>query len=160
MKNKKLVLVLGAAALIVVLFGIGYYFLSSQKTAQNSSATPPEILEQVIPTILPSDLGLKLILRSDKKALKFEITNIDGIESLDYQISYLKEINGEEVPEGLIGEVKVKPSDKKIAIDYREFGTCSSGVCRYDKVVSPVKVTLKIVKTDGKVLQAEDSIEL
>lgn len=161
MKNKKLVIILGAAVLIVVLFGIGYYFLSSQNSAsQNTSAVPPEIQEQVIPTILPSDLGLKLMLRSDKKALKFEITNIDGIESLDYQIAYLKEINGEEVPEGLIGEIKVKPFDKKIAIDYREFGTCSSGVCRYDKVVSPIKVTLKIVKTDGKVLQAEDSIEL
>lgn len=160
MKNKTLVIFLGVAALVIILFGAGYYVLSSQKTAQNSSAVPPEIQEQVIPTILPSDLGLKLMLRSDKKALKFEITNIDGIESLDYQISYLKEINGEEVPEGLIGEIKVKPFDKKIAIDYREFGTCSSGVCRYDKVVSPVKVTLKIVKTDGKVLQAEDSIEL
>ncbi|MBI2622684.1 MAG: hypothetical protein HYW64_01140, partial [Candidatus Levybacteria bacterium] len=119
-----------------------------------------EISEQVIPTVLPADLGLALMLRSDKKALKFEITNIDGIESVDYQISYTKEINGEEVPEGLIGEIKVKPGDKKIAIDYREFGTCSSGVCRYDKVVSAIKLTLKIVKTDGKVLQAEDSIEL
>lgn len=160
MKDRRIAIILGAIVLIILL-SAGYYFLSSQKSAsQNTSAVPPEIQEQVIPTILPSDLGLKLMLRGDKKALKFEITNIDGIESLDYQISYLKEINGEEVPEGLIGEVRVKPGDKKIAIDYREFGTCSSGVCRYDKVVSPVKVTLKIVKTDGKVLQAEDSIEL
>lgn len=158
--NKKLMLAIGGLVLLIIL-GVSYYLLSSQKSAsQNTSAVPPEIQEQVIPTISPSDLGLKLMLRSDKKALKFEIANIDDIESLDYQISYLKEINGEEVPEGLIGEIKVKPFDKKIAIDYREFGTCSSGVCRYDKVVSPVKVTLKIVKTDGKVLQAEDSIEL
>lgn len=159
-KNKKILFGIAALALLI-LFGAGYYFFFSQKSASKDvSEMPPEIQEQVIPTILPSDLGLKLMLRSDKKALKFEITNIDGIESLDYQISYLKEINGEEVPEGLIGEVKVKPFDKKIVIDYREFGTCSSGVCRYDKVVSPVKITLKIVKTDGKVLQAEDSIEL
>lgn len=160
MKEKRIAIILGAIVLIILL-SAGYYFLFFQKSASKDvSEIPLEIQEQVIPTILPSDLGLKLMLRSDKKALKFEITNIDGIESLDYQISYLKEINGEEVPEGLIGEVKVKPRDEKIAIDYREFGTCSSGVCRYDKVVSPVKVTLKIVKTDGKVLQAEDSIEL
>lgn len=159
-KNKKILFGIGALVLLIVL-GAGYYFFFFQKsTSKDVSEIPPEIQEQVIPTILPSDLGLKLMLRSDKKALKFEITNIDGIESLDYQISYLKEINGEEVPEGLIGEVKVKPGDEKIEIGYREFGTCSSGVCRYDKVVSPVKVTLKIVKTDGKVLQAEDSIEL
>lgn len=159
-KNKKILF--GIAALVLLIaFGAGYYFLFFQKSASKDvSEIPPEIQEQVIPTILPSDLGLKLMLRSDKKALKFEITNIDGIESLDYQISYLKEINGEEVPEGLIGEIKVKPFDKKIAIDYREFGTCSSGVCRYDKVVSPVKLTLKITKKDGKVLQSEDSIEL
>ena len=160
MQNKKIVIGGIIIALLVILVA-GYYFLFSQKSASKDvSEIPSEISEQVIPTILPSDLGLKLLLRSDKKALKFEITNIDDIESLDYQISYLKEINGEEVPEGLIGEIKVKPFDKKIAIDYREFGTCSSGVCRYDKVISPIKLTLKIVKTDGKVLQAEDSIEL
>lgn len=159
--QKKKILIAGIIISLLVIFGAGYYFFFFQKSAsKDGSEIPPEIQEQVIPTILPSDLGLKLMLRGDKKALKFEITNIDGIESLDYQIFYLKEINGEEVPEGLIGEIKVKPFDKKIAIDYREFGTCSSGVCRYDKVVSPVKVTLKIVKTDGKVLQAEDSIEL
>lgn len=160
MKNNKGIFIGGIILFTIFIIGVSYYFLSSQKSAQNTPAVPAEISEQVIPTVLPADLGLALMLRSDKKALKFEITNIDGIESVDYQISYTKEINGEEVPEGLIGEIKVKPLDKKIAIDYREFGTCSSGVCRYDKVVSAIKLTLKIVKTDGKVLQAEDSIEL
>lgn len=159
MGDKKVLLGLGALVILLLIGGI-YYALSSQKSSSRQASITPEVQNEEIPEISPEELGLTLTLRSDKKAIKFEIANASDIESVEYQISYMKMLNDEEIPEGLIGEVKKKSQDKKIAIDYREFGTCSSGVCRYDKVISPVTVTLKIVKQDGKVYQAEDKINL
>lgn len=153
-KNKAVVI-----AIVIILLVLGGYFaflgnrISKQPVSQ-------EIKEEVVPTVNPSDLGLQLFVRSDKKAVRFEMDNAKDIALVEYQISYTKEVNNEQVPEGLIGEVRPKQADKKIAIDYRELGTCSAKVCRYDTVVSPVRLTLKISKTNGKVYQSESAIKL
>lgn len=158
--NKKVLIIVGVVILLL-LGGGGYYVLSSGKASQEKPEQKPIIQDEVIESIISSDLGFKLMLRPDNKAIKFEITNIKDIETVDYEISYTKEVNGEKVPEGLIGTAK-KVGDI-ITLkdpDYREFGTCSSGHCRYDKVVSPVKVILKILKTNGKTYKSEESIEI
>lgn len=147
---------IGIALVFVLLGGGGYYVATKSST---SSITPtPEAPEEVVPTISPDDLGLTFTLRRDKKAARFEIENASDIEAVEYQITYTKEIDGEEVPEGLYGEAK--PENGKISIDDRIFGTCSSGVCRYDKVVSDIKLILKITKTNGKVYSSETSVSL
>lgn len=158
MKDKKIITSL--TVLLICLLGGGYYFLSSNSKPNAKPVSIQQQEEEVIPTIVPSGLGLKMFLRSDKKAMKFEIENGKDISLIEYQISYTKEINGEEVPEGLIGEAKPEEGSSKISIDYREFGTCSRSVCRYDDVVSAVKLILKITKTDGKVFSTEDSLSL
>lgn len=155
--QQKNVLISAIIVLVLLILGSGYYFFFPKAT-KPQEPTSPVIEEEIIPTITADALGLEFVLRKDKKAAKFTIMNAKDIESVEYQISYLKEINGEEIPEGLIGEAA--PEDGEVSIDYREFGTCSSGVCRYDKVVSPVKLTLKITKTDGKVYSAEETITL
>lgn len=151
---------IGAIVILVFLILGGYYFFFAKSQSKPQEQPEPIVEEETIPTIIPEDIGLEFTLRSDKKAAKFVINNAEGIESVEYQISYLKEVGGEEVPEGLIGEAKPKTSSNTISIDYREFGTCSSGVCRYDKVVSPVKLTVKITKTDGKVYSTEQTLTL
>ncbi|MDP2649279.1 MAG: hypothetical protein Q8P10_00385 [bacterium] len=153
MKNKNLIII---AVVLIVLIGTGFYFFLSKQSSPKEQTTQAQ--DEVIPTIAPSDLGLTTEIRDDSKAIKFEIANAKDIESIDYQISYTKEVNGEQLPEGLIGTAK--PEGGKIAIKYREFGTCSSGKCRYDTVVSAIKLTLKITKTDGKVYQSEISVEI
>lgn len=154
MKDKK---VLGIIAGLLVLL-VGAYFLFFAN--KNQSPAPTAVEEEALEEISAEELGLIFELRSDKKAARFTISNIDDIRLVEYEISYLKDVNGEEVPEGLIGEVEKEAGDKTLGIDYREFGTCSSGVCRYDKVVSPVKLLLKITKENGKVYQAESSLSL
>lgn len=159
--NKKAVII-SAVAVLILLGGGGYFVLSSKNkpAGQNPKniQTPLEEEEQSAIEISVDEIGLVLTLRPDKRAIKFVIENASDIKSVDYEISYTKEVSGESVPEGLIGEATSEGG--KVAINYREFGTCSSGTCRYDKVVSPVKVTLKIVKTDSKIYKAEKSIEL
>src|SRR3990167_5670537 len=93
------VLVSAIIVLIIIIVGGGYYFFFAKATKPQEQ----QLLagqEETIPAIKPDDLGLKFVLRNDKKAAKFTIENGKDIESVEYQISYLKEINGEEVPEG------------------------------------------------------------
>lgn len=154
MKNKTILLILGVFILIVLVGG-GYYMFG--RTSSKPVDTTPLIEQENIPSIAPEDIGLTLMARADKKAIKFEIEKIDGIQSIDYEISYLAKGN---IPRGAIGTVTVKPGDEKISTNYIDLGTCSSGKCKYDEGVNSVKVTLRINKTDGKVLQTEKSLEL
>lgn len=156
MNNVKLLL---GAVIVLVVVSIGGYFILGKKESKTQT-TSTQIQEDVVRTISPEELGLTVTLREDKRAIKFSIENAGDIATIDYQISYTKEINGEEVPEGLIGQVEVDPTDDTVGINYREFGTCSSGVCRYDKVVSSVNLTLKIIKQNGKTYSLEETIEL
>lgn len=156
--NKKVII--GIVVVLLIAVSSGVYFLSSQNSKPQQVTQEPQVEEEIVETILPKDLGLTMSLRSDNKAVKFEMKNPGDIYLVEYQISYTKEVNGEKVPEGLIGEVKVNKDDLNIEIPFREFGTCSRSVCRYDNVVSAVKLTLKVTKIDGKVLAAEDTIDL
>lgn len=155
MKDKKVLI----GIVIFLLVAGASYFLFFSGSKQKQIVTSTQSQDEVVPTIVPTDLGITFDLRDDKKAAKFSIAKSDDIQKIEYQLSYMKEVNGETVPEGLIGEVKEK-KDGKFAIGYREFGTCSSGKCRYDKVVSPIKLTLKIIKTDGRTYSSETSVSL
>lgn len=147
-------LVIGALALVLIGAAFYYFFTNKPKIEENLTQQ-----EEIVPTITPQDLGLTFTARADKKAVLFSMRNPGDIALVEYHISYTKQVNDEQVPEGLIGEVRPKVG-ASIAIDYRELGTCSAKVCRYDKVVSDVKLTLKISKTDGKIYQAESSLTL
>lgn len=152
--NKNVLIGLGALLLLV---GGGYFFLSAKK-----EPVPPVLeqsKEETVETASPEQVGLQFTLRPDKKAAKFSL-NAKDIASVAYQISYTKEVNGEEVPEALIGEARPKGNDATLGIDYREFGTCSAKVCRYDKVIFPVTLILKITSTSGKILQTESTLSL
>ncbi|GDX61868.1 hypothetical protein LBMAG33_1780 [Candidatus Levyibacteriota bacterium] len=151
MRNKIILIII----ILIVIIGVCYSFYVSRLVSP-----PPKVeivVEEKIDTLSASDLNLVFISRSDKKAVKFSIDNTEGIENVEYQIGYTKELEGEQIPEGLIGEVK--PKNGKIMIDYRELGTCSVKVCRYDKVISDIKLILKIIKS-GKSYQSEISLSL
>lgn len=156
MKRNQLIIAV-VAAVLVLLGGTTWYVMSQKKTQQAPMAQ--DQTQQVL-TLSPDDIGLTVAFRSDNKAMKFTVSKADGINSIEYQIAYTKDQKGDKVSEGLIGTVDMNPGDKTAGISYREFGTCSSGVCRYDTVVSPITLTLKIVKADGKTYQVEKTVTL
>ena len=158
MQQKKIIIAGGVVLLLALLVG-GYYLFSAKAPQSLEEVTQEEEQQEevVIPTISPEDLGLIFVARADKKAVKFTITKIDGIESVDYEISYLA--NGD-IPRGAIGRIEVKPNDKKIETNYIDLGTCSSGRCKYDEGMELVKLLLKIVKSDGKSYSTEQSLDL
>lgn len=156
LKNKK-VLIAIIVVVVLVIAGGGYYVMG-MKSPKTTSQMPVEESTNV-QTISPESVGLDFQYRKDGKAAKLIIGNASGIKSIEYQLSYQKNVDGEDVPEGLIGDIDVM-GKSSVETDYREFGTCSSGVCRYDNVTSPITVTLKITKDDGKVYSAEKSFDL
>ena len=156
LKNKKVVIAIAVVAVLVILGG-GYYVMG-MKSTKTTSQTPVEE-SSVVQTVSPESLGLDFQFRKDGKAGKLIIANASGIKTIEYQLSYQKNVDGEDVPEGLIGDIDVS-GKSSVETDYREFGTCSSGTCRYDNVTSPITVTLKITKDDGKVYSSEKSFDL
>jgi len=151
----KRILALIAAFLILVIGGGVFAFMRG-----NSTPNPADqFVEENLPTLSAEDIGLEVTLRGDKRAIMFEVTKYDDIERIEYEITYEKEIDGESVPEGLYGEMNIA-LDGITKTDYREFGTCSSGVCRYDEVVSDIKITMKVTKKDGKVYSVEETVSL
>ncbi|MBI2033140.1 MAG: hypothetical protein HYT10_01600 [Candidatus Levybacteria bacterium] len=162
LKDKKVVIAVAVGA-VLVLAGLVYYFFGGNPPEKDQAQKAEQ--EQIVQTLTTEDLGLKFTSRNDTKAVKFEITNIKDISNVEYTIEYTREETtgedkGQQVPEALYGNIAVKPGDTKIATDFRDLGTCSSGVCRYHKVVSPLKLVLKITKKDGKVYQAEETLSL
>ena len=91
---------------------------------------------------------------SDGKRVILQITKTEGINSLDYQLSYNSK---GDIPRGAIGQIDVKAKGKPVKKDIT-LGTCSD-VCHYDENVSGIKLILKVTKTDGKIYQAEASLD-
>ena len=156
LKNKKLLA--AVAAFFILSVAGGAFFLSRN---QNSSDSPTEDItaESDLPILSPEDIGMIVTVRKDKNALMFELVKADDIAKVEYTIEYEKEIDGENVPEGIFGEMNIG-EDGITKTDFREFGTCSAGRCRYDNVVSDIKITLKVTKKDGKEYQVEKTVKL
>lgn len=154
MKNKN-VLIAGWIVVSLVLLGGGYYVFSLSTQKPSPVAAQSEIQEKVVPTVVPKELGLILSARADKKAVKFAISNVSGITSVEYEITY---VAAGDIPRGVIGILE--PTAGKLESKYIDLGTCSSGKCKYDAGVTSVKFLLKITKTDGKIYQAEDTLSL
>ena len=155
------------AAVLVVLVVGGLLFANSKKSAapqtDTTQGTPIQKLK-------PEDIGLKIILRDDNKAVKFTIDKTNDIKHIAWEFSYDADVPkttdsedvapGSKVTQGWDGEQDITDQGTPFTSQFRELGTCSSGHCRYDTGIQEVKMTLKVTKNDGKVYQVDDSISL
>lgn len=156
LRNKKLI---AAVAVFLVLIVLGGVFFLTQKQSVSVSDEGEITEDSGLPKLTPEDIGMVVTVRADGKALMFKLTKASDIERVEYTIEYEKEIEGETVPEGIFGEMNIG-QDGRTDTDYREFGTCSSGRCRYDEVVSDVTIMLKITKKDGKDYEVKKVVKL
>ncbi|MCL5438483.1 MAG: hypothetical protein M1268_00660 [Patescibacteria group bacterium] len=154
--NKKVIVIVVALIILIGLVGGGYLFISGRSKSNTSDNTPAPT-EMVVPTIDPSEIGLTLTLSPDHKIVNMQITKLEGISAIDYELTYFAMVKGEKVSRGTIGHVDVTPSDSVINKEIK-LGTCSD-VCHYDEGVTNIKITLKITKSDGNIFQAEQSVE-
>jgi len=154
-KNKKLLALLGVIVAVLVVGGI---FVA---TRGNSSESVDDDLSigAGLPELTPEDIGMKVTVRDDGKALMFELTKADDIEKVEYTIEYEAETDEGIANQGIFGEMNIG-SDGITETDFREFGTCSAGKCRYDKVVSDITINLKVTKKDGKEYQVQKIVKI
>lgn len=155
MQQKHMIIIAIAAVVLLLVGGGAFFFMSSnhpQKVAQQADDQ-----QEVIPTLAPDAIGMDLTSVRGGKAVTLQVAKVDGISSIDYEVTYTANNNNNTIPRGVIGHIDITPGNavKQDVI----LGTCSD-VCHYDTVVSPVKFTLKVAKTDGKIYQVEKSISL
>ena len=154
---KKNALIVGVIAVVVL--GIGGYFIWVR--SQDQGLTPIREELQNAKQMAPEGIGLELTLRSDKKAVIVRATNVSGIKSFEYELTYDAEVteDGETVvvPRGAVGELTIRGGVAQAEVD---LGTCSVNVCKYDKVVSNIKVVIKVNFENGEIGAVEDEIPL
>ncbi len=138
----------------VVLFLVFSGALQPKSSSQTVSEQPNT---QAIPTRTPKDIGLTMQARPDMKAVMFTISKTSGLQSVDYELTYTAEGNQNR---GIIGTIVIKPEDSTVTSKYLDLGTCSSGVCKFDKGVKKVNLQLAVTKTDGTKFQVNDSLSL
>jgi hypothetical protein len=151
MKNKGLVIAIVIG--LIVLLGIGAYFIFGKKTASTTVGQTP-VEEETILTMTPEEVGLSIEAGTGNKKVIFEVSKTEGIASLDYELSY---ISKGDIPRGAMGHIEV--DEGETVTQEVTLGTCSD-VCHYDEDVSDVKLVLRVTKTDGSTAQVEKSLAL
>ncbi|MEN9407051.1 MAG: hypothetical protein RLZZ455_267 [Candidatus Parcubacteria bacterium] len=166
--NKKLLFPALAVVFVLLVGAGGYFFLSRNSSGSPSEQEEQGFVDEVIPTMAPDAIGLSMVARSDKKAVKLVLSNASDIQSIEFDLVYDADQStsfGED--DGGSGQVSRNVTDE-VAVDgespfetkYYDLGSCSSGKCRYDTGVTEVKLEMKVTKKDGKVFQVSDSLDL
>lgn len=160
-KNKIIIAV--AAVVVILIVGTIAVFATRSKSpnmASNSSNATQ------VKTMQPSDVGLQLsIAPNDKQTVVMDITKLNGIKSVEYDMTYDAEEKDPDsgqvlsVTQGVSTNgtpVKVHPGDSKLERKIY-LGTCSA-TCRPSKVESDVKFVIKINFSNGEIGQIEDTL--
>lgn len=164
MKNKNTLIAVG----IVVAVLVGLFAFSFLSNNNASKQDDKQTADTTVQTIKPEDIGFKMETTPDKKKVKFSIAKAQGIKALEYQINYEADSTAQEkseggedrVQRGITGEEKNISGNTTYESDELDLGSCSKNVCKYDTGVKTVAITLKITKTDDKVYNMQDSLEL
>ncbi len=151
--------------LLVIVGAGGYYFIAgsnSQKTADNLPVD-----DNVIQTLSPSAIGLKLEASPDDKKVRFVISKASSISSIEYELIYTANSTAEEksegaqarVQRGITGDQTVNSGTSTYQSSWLILGSQSANVVRYDTGVKSVSITLKVTETNNKVYQVQDSLK-
>jgi len=88
-------------------------------------------------------VGTKVKFRGDRRAVILSLSNLGTAKSVSYELQY--ETNG--LTQGAGGSVAISGNTESREI---LFGSCSSGVCNYDKNIKNAKLTVTTILKSGK----------
>lgn len=157
LKDKKILSILGILIAIALIGGGLFFFLNN--SSDSDSPSDEFIDASNLPELSPEDIGMVVTVREDNQAVMFELTKADDIEHVEYTIEYEAQTEEGIANQGIFGEMNIG-KDGITETDFREFGTCSAGKCRYDDVVSDITINLKVTKKDGKEYQVQKIVKL
>lgn len=160
-KNQKMMIIGGVILVVLLVAGI-FVFNSRQSKQRTSSDGLPE--DSIIPTV-DGSVVVELEQGAKKGEAILTIKNApNGTRGIEYTISYDAESTegeGGPVPQGAIGKCtkdgnvwqcgEPSAAGRKIVL-----GTCSSGVCRYHKIIGDVRVSLKFSGDYGERIFEKD----
>lgn len=149
-------IIFGIVAVLVLFLAVGGFLYFKSQSGGGDETSEEESTETVAKKVTAEEIGLTLTPAQNNQVIMMEITKLDGIESLDYEVTYDAIENGETVQRGAIGTVELKGEsniERKI-----DLGTCSRNVCKYDKGVESVKFTLRINYKDGSVGEVNEDV--
>lgn len=153
MKNRNLIIGLVVLAVVLIVGGIFVLSLNKNKSTEQAEVIQEEqIPEETVSILTAEDIGLTLTETSDGRKVIMEISKVDDIASLEYQLSYTSKGG---IPRGAIG-TDIMPNGKAVRQEI-VLGTCSD-VCHYDQEVSDIKIIVGLTKTDNKVYSVEQSL--
>ena len=168
LKNK--VLLAAIVVVIILVAGVGG-FLLLKKGSKSETAVPGD-QTQNIKQVKPEDIGLKLSLKEDKKAVIMEVTKLDGIKSIEYEVDYNAanpggaaasedgDSSSGDVQRGVISSNPIEAAGQSEIKKEILLGTCSSGTCKYDVVTSDIQFVVKVNYADGTVGSVQDKISV
>ena len=146
-KNLVLPIVISGVGILLL---IGYFAYTNQDKTQSGeeqqvlspTPTPPET--QLPPGERPD---IRLTPNEQMTEVEIEITNLaDDVTSIDYELAY----KTQGLNQGFIGVYKV--GDGPVS---RTLGSCSSGVCKYDKDITEMVLTIKYRSKGQRILLRE-----
>lgn len=149
-------IIIGIVAVLVLLLGLGGFLYFKSQSSNTEESSEEEMSETIAKKVTSDEIGLTLTPAQNNQVIMMEITKLDGIESLDYEVTYDALENGETVQRGAIGTVELNGEstiERKI-----DLGTCSKNVCKYDKGVESVKFILRINYADGSVGEVTEDV--
>lgn len=153
---------------LIVLGGGSFLFLSKNSSQSPTDQTEQGILDEIIPTLSPSEIGLKMVARADNRAVKLILKNATNVAKIEFDLVYdADQASSFGEDEGGSGKVSRNVTDE-LSLDgkspfetkYYDLGSCSSGKCRYDTGVTQVRLEMKVTMQDGKVFQVSDTLDL
>jgi hypothetical protein len=164
LKKTNVQILIGVAIIVAVLVG-GYFIIAGSAKKPKTVSEGPD---NTVHTLSAKAIGLEMEAKPNGTAVKFTIKKAEGIKTLEYQLNYEADSTAQErseggearVERGVTGEADIDAGESTYESPWIDLGSCSNNVCRYDKGVDSVDLTLKIVKTDKKIYQVEDSLEL
>jgi hypothetical protein len=158
---QKNAIIIGIVAFLIVAIGGGAFAFVSSRAASN--ADEEEMVDTtVVETLDPETLGLSITAKPDKKAVKFTIEKAADIKTVEYQLTYEADSTAQEkaeggddrVQRGITGEAAISGGKASYESEWLDLGSCSRNVCKYDKGVESVDLTLKIIKKNGKTYES------
>lgn len=150
---------------VVVLLIIGGVVFAQKMNSSGPKATPtPTPEESTIERIPVDSLEVVFDPRYDNKAFTLTIKGLKekDFKSFEYEISY--DAQSSEEPGQIITQGSA--SREPILVTSEDFereillGTCSKNVCKYDKGIEKVKVTLRLTETSEKIKIWENEFTL
>lgn len=131
-------------ALILIVFSV---FLSAGiadakilPQAGKSAAIKPSVKS------MGSTIGVYPKLRSDRKALIVNFTNLQNAKSVSYSLVYSQGPLGQQEGAGGALNLTGQTTDKAELL----FGTCSSGVCKYHTGIKDARLEVSYTSVNGK----------